>query len=99
MVRRLPAPPAQGVVLGMQITTILDRVEDFIARWQAAGGSERANYQLFLNELTVLLNPGSRYGKDRRFERGAGSRQRKGGPRYEILCGMYAAGTHRIVDG
>ena len=40
---------------------------------------------------------GSRYGKDRRFERGAGSRQRKGGPRYEILCGMYAAGTHRIV--
>jgi hypothetical protein len=30
-------------------------VEDFIARWQAAGGSERANYQLFLNELTVLL--------------------------------------------
>ena len=40
---------------------------------------------------------GGRYGKDGRSERGAGSRQRKGAPRYEILCGMYAAGTHRIV--
>ena len=40
---------------------------------------------------------GGRFGKDGRSERGAGSRQRKGGPRYEILCGMYAAGTHRIV--
>lgn len=29
--------------------------------------------------------------------RGAGSRRRADGPRYEILCGMYAAGTHRIV--
>ncbi|MBK9469583.1 MAG: class I SAM-dependent DNA methyltransferase [Gammaproteobacteria bacterium] len=33
-------------------------VEDFIVRWQAAGGSERANYQLFLNELTVVLGVG-----------------------------------------
>ena len=30
-------------------------VEDFIVRWEGAGGSERANYQLFMNELTVLL--------------------------------------------
>lgn len=30
-------------------------VEDFIARWQHADGSERANYQLFLTELCALL--------------------------------------------
>ncbi len=30
-------------------------VEAFITRWSAAGGSERANYQLFLTELTELL--------------------------------------------
>jgi hypothetical protein len=30
-------------------------VETFIARWQATGGSERGNYQLFLNELCDLL--------------------------------------------
>lgn len=30
-------------------------VDAFIARWQATGGSERANYQLFLNELADLL--------------------------------------------
>lgn len=43
-----------------------------------------------------------RYGKDgRRTRGGAGDARsaagRKGAPRYEILCGMYAAGTHRIV--
>jgi hypothetical protein len=32
-----------------------DAIERFIARWQAAGGSERANYQLFIGELTELL--------------------------------------------
>src|SRR5699024_7841926 len=30
-------------------------VDAFIARWQNAGGSERANYQLFLTELCELL--------------------------------------------
>ncbi|MBE0627252.1 MAG: hypothetical protein IH606_20830 [Burkholderiales bacterium] len=30
-------------------------IEAFIARWEAAGGSERANYQLFLGELCGLL--------------------------------------------
>lgn len=30
-------------------------VEAFIARWQASGGAERANYQLFLTELCELL--------------------------------------------
>ncbi len=30
-------------------------IEDFIARWAGAGGSERANYQLFLTELCSLL--------------------------------------------
>ena len=41
-----------------------------------------------------------RYGKDGRRaggERGGASGGRRGAPRYEILCGMYAAGTHRIV--
>lgn len=31
-------------------------VERFIERWQAAGGSERANYQLFVHELCALLD-------------------------------------------
>lgn len=35
--------------------TAADAVERFIARWAAAGGSERANYQLFIGELTELL--------------------------------------------
>ncbi len=30
-------------------------VEAFIARWQDVGGSERANYQLFIGELCALL--------------------------------------------
>lgn len=38
-----------------------------------------------------------RYGKDGRPRRGVASRQRANAQRYEILCGMYAAGTHRIV--
>ncbi len=29
-------------------------IERFIARWTAAGGSERANYQLFVGELCRL---------------------------------------------
>ncbi|MFO8155077.1 MAG: type IIL restriction-modification enzyme MmeI, partial [Thiohalospira sp.] len=32
-----------------------DAVEAFIARWRDTGGSERANYQLFLTELCALL--------------------------------------------
>lgn len=36
-------------------------------------------------------------GKGSRPGKGAGARQRKGAARYEILCGMYAAGTHRII--
>ncbi|MEW5972460.1 MAG: DNA methyltransferase [Pseudomonadota bacterium] len=31
------------------------QLDAFIARWQAANGPERANYQLFLTELTELL--------------------------------------------
>ena len=30
-------------------------IDPFIARWQNAGGSERANYQLFLTELVEIL--------------------------------------------
>jgi hypothetical protein len=33
-----------------------EAVEAFIARWKMAGGSERANYQLFLTELVALLD-------------------------------------------
>lgn len=32
-----------------------ESIERFISRWQAARGSERANYQLFVGELTELL--------------------------------------------
>ena len=31
-------------------------IEAFIIRWEAATGSERANYQLFLTELCGLLD-------------------------------------------
>lgn len=30
-------------------------IEDFIARWDGGGGTEKANYQLFLTELIALL--------------------------------------------
>jgi hypothetical protein len=33
-----------------------DAVERFISRWQTAGGTERANYQLLLTDLGVLLD-------------------------------------------
>src|SRR5512134_2066289 len=33
----------------------LPPVEAFIQRWEAADGSERANYQLFVSELCALL--------------------------------------------
>lgn len=32
-----------------------DAIDSFISRWQSAGGSERANYQLFITELCELL--------------------------------------------
>jgi hypothetical protein len=32
-----------------------DGLERFIARWQAAGGSERANFQSFVADLCTLL--------------------------------------------
>jgi hypothetical protein len=39
----------------MPIATDIPEVEHFIARWQSASGSERANYQLFVHELCTLL--------------------------------------------
>ena len=33
-----------------------DDIQRFIARWQASGAAERANYQLFLSELCDVLN-------------------------------------------
>lgn len=33
-----------------------DHLDTFLARWQKAGGTERANYQLFLTELCSLLD-------------------------------------------
>ncbi|MBI4294173.1 MAG: class I SAM-dependent DNA methyltransferase [Betaproteobacteria bacterium] len=44
----MPAPHASA-------TSALANVDAFIARWEAAGGNERANYQLFLTELCALL--------------------------------------------
>ena len=32
-----------------------EATDNFITRWQEGGGSERANYQLFLMELCELL--------------------------------------------
>lgn len=31
-------------------------IDKFVTRWQGAGGTERANYQLFLTELCTLLS-------------------------------------------
>ena len=39
----------------MQTPPAEPEAEHFIARWQSAGGSERANYQLFVGELCALL--------------------------------------------
>ena len=33
----------------------MEHLDTFLARWQKAGGTERANYQLFLTELCGLL--------------------------------------------
>lgn len=33
------------------------QIDDFITRWKDADGSEPANYQLFVIELTELLGP------------------------------------------
>ncbi|MBL8490343.1 MAG: class I SAM-dependent DNA methyltransferase, partial [Rhodocyclaceae bacterium] len=45
----MPPPPEERDDIDPQ------GVETFVARWEAASGSERANYQLFLIELTELL--------------------------------------------
>jgi hypothetical protein len=36
----------------------MSAVDDFVRRWQAATGSERANCQLFVTELCALLDIG-----------------------------------------
>ncbi|MGM0554393.1 MAG: type IIL restriction-modification enzyme MmeI, partial [Pseudomonadota bacterium] len=54
-----PANAAQAAHVDPDATTPLaapDQVEAFIQRWTTAGGSERANYQLFLTELCKLLD-------------------------------------------
>ena len=33
-----------------------EKIEQFIERWQQAGGSERANHQLFVAELCAALD-------------------------------------------
>ena len=39
-----------------QVITTPETIEAFIARWKDTGGTERANYQLFLTELCRLLD-------------------------------------------
>ncbi|MBL8489720.1 MAG: class I SAM-dependent DNA methyltransferase, partial [Rhodocyclaceae bacterium] len=48
-----PAPPAASPVAPPAADP--SAVEAFIARWRAATGSERANYQLFVGQLCALL--------------------------------------------
>lgn len=43
-----------GLSVPKQAGPILN-IDDFIARWSASGGSERANFQQFAIELTQLL--------------------------------------------
>ena len=63
-------------------------IDAFIERWSKAGGSERANYQLFLTELCALLglptpDPASRDNRDNAyvFERRVVMREPDGSPR------------------
>ena len=41
--------------MGVMAIRSENAVDKFIARWQSASGSERANYQLFVHELCTLL--------------------------------------------
>lgn len=47
---------AMSASLGEQSLPPEPPVEDFITRWPNSGGSEKANYQLFLTELCALLD-------------------------------------------
>ncbi|WP_019627402.1 DNA methyltransferase [Thioalkalivibrio sp. AKL10] len=53
-----PGNPAHAAFIDHDTATPLaapEQVEAFIERWRDTGGSERANYQLFLTELCKLL--------------------------------------------
>ncbi|WP_019558002.1 DNA methyltransferase [Thioalkalivibrio sp. ALE12] len=52
----LEARPAHAEESGPAPIASPEQVEAFLDRWQEAGGSERANYQLFLTELCALLD-------------------------------------------
>jgi hypothetical protein len=49
------APANQGLHRMTQDAPTTQAIEDFIARWAGGGGTEKANYQLFLTELIALL--------------------------------------------
>ena len=76
-------------VQAAQAAQAADRsIDAFIERWSKAGGSERANYQLFLTELCALLglptpDPASRDSRDNAyvFERRVVMREPDGSPR------------------
>lgn len=53
--RRMPLESPSSPAPESAIVTA-PAVEPFIQRWHKAGGSERANYQLFLTELCALLD-------------------------------------------
>ena len=49
----------QRLEIGLSVpkeTGLILNIDDFIARWSASGGSERANFQQFAIELTQLLD-------------------------------------------
>ena len=53
-----PRPPDLRAPAGTPLPTAPRRSMTpayFLTRWQASGGAERANYGLFLNDLTALL--------------------------------------------
>ncbi|WP_018875418.1 DNA methyltransferase [Thioalkalivibrio sp. ALE31] len=52
----LAARPAHAEESGPAPIAPPDQVEAFLDRWRDTGGSERANYQLFLTELCALLD-------------------------------------------
>ena len=66
-----------------------------------APGRGRAGDRAGREEAASANRARARYGSDGRRSRGsnrAADRNGKGGQQREILCGMYAAGTHRIID-
>ena len=85
---------------------VASAVSAFIARWQASGAAERANYQLFLSELCDLLGvprPDPTRPDDRDdaylFEHSVTFQRARTDKVAELLATLVALGQAREVEG